>query len=86
MILKRLLLKEEIVNRLNKAIALGGDIPKIAVMPENAQDVLILLEATLEIRNQNTNRPIITMAMAGQGVISRFTGEVVWLSNYIWSG
>jgi len=64
--------KEEIVNRLNRAIELGGDIPKIAVMPKDAQDVLNLLEATLEIKN----RPIVTMAMAGLGVISRLNGEV----------
>ncbi|RDW19014.1 type I 3-dehydroquinate dehydratase [Oceanobacillus arenosus] len=64
--------KEELVKRLRKAIELGGDIPKIAVMPKDAHDVLRLLEATLEI----SSRPIVTMAMAGQGVISRLTGEV----------
>ncbi|WP_156291577.1 type I 3-dehydroquinate dehydratase [Oceanobacillus salinisoli] len=68
--------KEEIVSRLRKAQELGGDIPKIAVMPKDTQDVLTLLEATNEMKHQYADRPIITMAMGGQGVISRLSGEI----------
>lgn len=68
--------KEEIVSRLRKAQELGGDLPKIAVMPRNAGDVLILLDATNTMNEQYADRPIITMSMAGKGVISRLTGEL----------
>ena len=55
---------------------LGADIPKIAVMPQNKKDVLTLLAATEEMANEYADRPIITMSMAGTGVISRLAGEV----------
>ena len=68
--------KEEIVARLRKAQELGGDLPKIAVMPTHAGDVLTLLEATYIMKEQYADRPIITMSMAGEGIISRLAGEV----------
>lgn len=67
--------KEEIMGRLSNMIALGGDIPKIAVMPKNQGDVLELLAATLEMKEQAKETPIITMSMSGMGVISRLAGE-----------
>ncbi|MFC4322359.1 type I 3-dehydroquinate dehydratase [Litchfieldia salsa] len=68
--------KEEIVSRLKRAQKLGADIPKIAVMPQTTSDVLTLLDATLTMSEQFADRPIITMSMAGKGVISRLAGEV----------
>lgn len=68
--------KEEIVSRLCKAQALGGDLLKIAVMPKNAADVLTLLDATLTMKEHYADRPLITMSMAGWGVISRLAGEL----------
>lgn len=68
--------KEEIVSRLRKAQELGGDVPKIAVMPNSTADVLTLLDATNTMNEQYADRPIITMSMAGMGVISRLAGEV----------
>ncbi|MFF2019434.1 type I 3-dehydroquinate dehydratase [Paenibacillus sp. NPDC058177] len=68
--------KAEIISRLRKAQALGGDLPKIAVMPQSPADVLTLLEATHEMKTEYADRPIITMSMAGAGVISRLAGEV----------
>lgn len=68
--------KEEILSRLRKMQDLGADIPKIAVMPQNKKDVLTLLAATEEMASQYADRPIITMSMAGTGVISRLCGEV----------
>ncbi|WHY68140.1 type I 3-dehydroquinate dehydratase [Neobacillus sp. SuZ13] len=68
--------KDEIVTRLRKAQELGGDIPKIAVMPISPADVLTLLDATNTMKEQYADRPFITMSMAGKGVISRLAGEV----------
>ena len=67
--------KDDIVGRLVKMQELGADIPKMAVMPRNKQDVLTLLSATLEMSEQFADRPIITMSMAGTGVVSRLAGE-----------
>ena len=67
--------KDEIVRRLRMMQNYGADIPKMAVMPRNKQDVLTLLSATLEMFEQFADRPIITMSMAGTGVVSRLTGE-----------
>lgn len=67
---------EELLARLQKMEALGADIPKIAVMPQNKKDVLTLLAATEEMATNYADRPIITMSMAGTGVISRLCGEV----------
>ena len=67
--------KDEIVRRLRMMQDYGADIPKMAVMPRNKQDVLTLLSATLEMSEQFADRPIITMSMAGTGVVSRLAGE-----------
>ncbi|HJC51108.1 MAG TPA: type I 3-dehydroquinate dehydratase [Candidatus Anaerostipes avistercoris] len=68
--------KDEIVKRLRKMQELDADIPKIAVMPNCKKDVLTLLSATEEMYTEYADRPIITMSMAGTGVISRLCGEV----------
>lgn len=66
----------DIVGRLCKMQELGADIPKIAVMPQSKKDVITLLAATEEMTREHADRPIITMSMAGTGVISRLCGEV----------
>lgn len=68
--------KDDIIYRLRKMQDMGADIPKIAVMPQGALDVLTLLEATTIMKEQYADRPIITMSMAGQGVISRLACEI----------
>ena len=68
--------KDDIVGRLCKMQELGADVPKIAVMPQSKADVLTLLAATEEMNRKHADRPIITMSMAGTGVISRLCGEV----------
>lgn len=68
--------KEELVGKLRRLQELGADIPKLAVMPESKFDTLALLEATLEMKEMYADRPIITMAMARDGVISRVAGEI----------
>lgn len=68
--------KADIIYRLRKMQDMNADIPKIAVMPQNKKDVLTLLAATEEMTTNYADRPIITMSMAGTGVISRLCGEV----------
>ena len=68
--------KSDIIYRLRKMQDMGADIPKIAVMPQNKRDVLTLLAATEEMVTDYADRPVITMSMAGTGVISRLCGEV----------
>lgn len=68
--------KEEIIKRLCRMQELGADLPKIAVMPQTTGDVLTLLNATNEMVIEHADRPIITMSMAGIGMISRLAGEV----------
>ena len=67
--------KEEIISRLCKMQDLGADLPKIAVMPNNSEDVVTLLAATEEMSTKHANRPIITMSMGGLGLVSRLSGE-----------
>ncbi|MDS0528489.1 type I 3-dehydroquinate dehydratase [Clostridium sp. SHJSY1] len=68
--------QEEIVARLKSMQELGADLPKIAVMPKNKADVLVLLSATNEMVEKYANGPIVTMSMAEDGVISRLSGEI----------
>ena len=68
--------KDDIVGRLRKMQDLGADVPKIAVMPNSAADVLTLLAATDEMYTKYADRPIITMSMKGTGVVSRLAGEI----------
>lgn len=68
--------EEEIVKRLQFMDENGADIPKIAVMPQNTRDVLTLLSATLRYRENGGKKPIITMSMGNNGVISRLAGEI----------
>ncbi len=67
--------KAELVRRMQLMLQVGGDLLKIAVMPNCAADVIELLSATNEM-SQQTETPLVTMAMGGLGSISRITGEV----------
>lgn len=66
----------DLVYRLRKMQDMGADLPKIAVMPQNKSDVLTLLSATEEMSRCYADRPIITMSMSADGVLSRLCGEV----------
>ena len=68
--------KEELIRRLRLMQDLDADILKIAVMPGCRKDVLTLLAATEEMTSVYADRPVVTMSMAGAGVISRLCGEV----------
>ena len=54
---------------------LGADVAKVAVMPQNEQDVLALLAATDRAR-QTIGVPLISMSMGGIGSLSRIMGWV----------
>lgn len=68
--------KDEIIARLLRMQELGADILKMAVMPENPQDVLTLLSATEKMVSEHATQPVVTMSMGGTGVISRLCGQV----------
>ncbi len=68
--------KEEIIRRLVSMQESGADIPKLAVMPQDKQDVLTLLSATEEMVREYGATPVVTMSMGPQGVISRIAGKV----------
>lgn len=68
--------KEQIIMTLCKMQELEADIPKMAVMPQRERDVLVLLDATLSMKELHAQTPVITMAMGRNGVLSRLSGEV----------
>ncbi|NLI43361.1 MAG: type I 3-dehydroquinate dehydratase [Synergistaceae bacterium] len=59
---------------LYKEIAFGGDIAKVAVMPQSMEDVLTLLAATLLARRELPKTPLVTMPMGPLGSITRNAG------------
>lgn len=67
--------RQEIVRRLGEMRRLGGDVPKVAVMPQSFADVLTLLAATDEYVNGGADCPVITMSMKRLGCVSRVAGE-----------
>jgi len=64
-----------IKGRLLHMEALGADICKIAVMPKSADDVLALLQATVEVKKL-LGIPLVTIAMGELGLISRVSGGI----------
>jgi len=67
--------KTEIVSRLRKMQEVGGDLLKIAVMPQSTDDVIVLMDATNEMATNYARKPLVTMSMGGLGSISRLAGE-----------
>lgn len=66
---------EEMYATLENMEKAGGDIGKLAVMPEKEEDVLSLLEVTLKAKRELTI-PVVTMSMSEMGKISRICGEL----------
>lgn len=64
----------DMVGMLEHLAALGADVPKLAVMPRDAGDVLALLEAGYRYRASPTSRPAITISMGEMGVVTRLAG------------
>lgn len=67
--------RETLVQRLRRMREIGGDVPKIATMPNSTQDVLTLLAATDEYKQKYADCPVITMSMNWLGTVSRISGE-----------
>ncbi len=68
--------ESEIIKRLLKQDELGADILKIAVMPQNKQDVFTLMNATLKV-SQQSKKPLLTMSMGKLGTISRIATAIM---------
>ena len=68
--------KEIIVERLCKMQEFGADMIKIAVMPQSTKDVLTLLGAADEMKEQYLKCPMCTISMGKMGAITRACGEV----------
>lgn len=62
--------QQDIEQRLLKQDQMGADILKIAVMPKSKQDVLTLMNATLNV-SRKSKKPLLTMSMGRLGTISR---------------
>lgn len=67
---------EEMVQIMDHMLELGADMPKLAVMAQDARDVLALLSATEEVSRTNDGVPLQTMSMGRIGSISRLSGEL----------
>lgn len=67
--------REDITATLCTMQRLGCDLAKYAVMPQKEEDVLTLLEATLTMKREHPETPVITMSMGPMGAISRICGE-----------
>ena len=55
--------------------SLEADIMKVAVMPEDYQDLLNLLSFTVQAKHEYAQKPIVTMSMSSIGLTSRLVGE-----------
>ncbi|MCD7893317.1 MAG: type I 3-dehydroquinate dehydratase [Erysipelotrichaceae bacterium] len=64
-----------LIERLQKMEKYDADIAKIAVMPQSKEDVIRLINLTMEMDVQ-LDIPLVTMSMGELGVISRITGEL----------
>lgn len=64
-----------LVAKFAEAERLGGDVAKVATMPQGPQDVLTLLGATHTAR-QTVGIPLISMSMGAYGSLSRMVGWV----------
>lgn len=66
---------EELAQKFCQAEQYQLDVAKIAVMPQSLEDVLTLLSATLNAKNQ-LKIPLITMSMGKFGAVTRMIGGV----------
>ena len=69
--------KKNIISLINKMIKLKCDIVKVAYMPKNKKDVIILLDAISEIKDF----PVIAISMGKLGTITRIFGSVMTFAS-----
>lgn len=65
----------EITARLLEMDRAGGDILKIALMPNSPEDVVSVMSATIETRRKS-GKPVISMSMGPAGSVTRVSGNV----------
>lgn len=66
--------QEEFAWRMQKMEQYGADILKMAVMPQNEQDVFAFMAAAADF-SRKCEKPVVTMSMGKTGVLSRICGE-----------
>lgn len=66
---------ETLLSRFREMDATGADILKMAVMPEEFEDVSALMQVTSQMTKKYTDKPVISMSMGSLGSISRIAGE-----------
>lgn len=67
---------EDMVRKMKAMKACGADIVKLAVMPQSPEDVLRLLEASLQMKKEEEPVPLITISMSAMGMVTRLAGEL----------
>lgn len=67
--------REILLKRFQDMDAAGADILKMAVMPEDFDDVAAIMQVTNEMSREFTEKPLISMAMGSLGSMSRIAGE-----------
>lgn len=65
---------DTMLEKIKQMDSLEADIIKLAVMPEDYKDVLLVLEMTLNA-NRIYDKPVVTMSMSKLGIATRFLGE-----------
>lgn len=68
--------KDFLIESLCRMQELGADVVKFAVMPACERDVLTLLDATMSMKEEHPETPVITMSMGRLGAFSRICGTL----------
>ncbi len=68
-------IREILLERFKIMDRTGADILKMAVMPKEFADVAAIMQATCDMAENFTEKPLISMAMGEEGMISRIAGE-----------
>ena len=66
---------DSLMQKFRSMDSLEADIMKVAVMPEDYQDLLNLLLFTVQAKHEYAQKPIVTMSMSSIGLTSRLVGE-----------
>ena len=66
---------DSLMQKFRSRDSLEADIMKVAVMPEDYQDLLNLLSFTVQAKHEYAQKPIVTMSMSSIGLTSRLVGE-----------
>ena len=67
---------ESIITILFQARNLGADIAKVAVMPQEFEDVLTLMGCAIKARKDGLQIPMIAISMGELGSLTRFAGKL----------